>query len=117
MKLLTAICLALACLFCWQIGEDCLGATVEQIADAIYKAEGGTKASKPYGIMLPLKDKSIANYRRVCINTISHAAKDWNGKGDFIDFLGARYCPVGCKNDNGTNKFWTRNVRYFLRVK
>jgi len=29
MKLIKAICLALACVFVWQIGEDCLGATYQ----------------------------------------------------------------------------------------
>jgi hypothetical protein len=109
-KLLTAICLALACLFCWQIGEDCLGATVEQIADAIYKAENSTKF--PYGIKSIDTHGDAVYARKICINTINHAAKDWNGKGDFIEFLGNRYCPPKA---HSLNKNWTRNVKYFLR--
>ena len=33
----------------------------------------------------------------------------------FIDSLGNRYCPVGCDNDNGTNKFWKKNVTYWFK--
>ena len=85
----------------------------EQIADAIYKAEGGDKTIYPYGI---LKKYKTTTPRQACINTIKHARRDWNGKGDFISFLGSRYCPVGAKNDpKGLNKNWIKNVKYFLR--
>jgi hypothetical protein len=83
----------------------------DEIADAIYLAEGGTKTNHPYGILTKYK---ITTPRQACINTIRHAKKDWNGSGDFIAFLGSRYCPVGCDNDNGTNKNWIKNVKYFL---
>ena len=115
MKLLKAVLFGLFCgLFCWQAGEDCLGATVEQIADAIYLAEGGAKTAHPYGIMAHYQHTSP---RQACINTILHAQKDWDGKGDFIEYLAKRYAPVGCKNDNGTNKFWAQNVKYFMGKK
>jgi hypothetical protein len=84
--------------------------TNDQIANAIYKAEGGTKASHPYGILTHYKHTTS---RQACLNTIIHAKKDFKG-GDFIEFLGSRYCPIGCDNDNGTNKYWIRNVKYFL---
>lgn len=96
--------------------SECFGGilqyNVEQIADAIYLAEGGSKTSHPYGI---LKKYKTTTPRQACINTIKHAFKDWNGKGDFIEFLGSRYCPVGCDTDNGTNKYWVRNVNSILR--
>ena len=82
-----------------------------QIANAIYKAEGGAKTNHPYGILVHYKHTSA---RQACLNTIIHAKRDWNGKGDFITFLGARYCPVGCNNDIGTNRYWITNVHYFL---
>ena len=85
---------------------------VEQIASAIYKAEGGTKTNHPYGILTRYKHTTP---KQACINTINHALRDWNGKGDFIVFLGNRYCPVGARNDpRGLNKNWVRNVKYFL---
>lgn len=93
------------------IAGEGLAWTDNQIADAIYKAEGGRKTSYPYGI---LKRYKHTTPRQACLNTIAHAKRDWNGKGDFIEFLGNRYCPVGCDNDNGTNKYWLKNVRWFL---
>jgi hypothetical protein len=52
--------------------------------------------------------------RQACINTINHALRDWDGKGDFIEFLGSRYCPIGAKNDpTGLNKNWVKNVTYY----
>ena len=86
-----------------------------RLADAIYKAEGGAKTKHPYGILAKYKHTTP---RQACLNTIRHTQKDWNGKGDFVDFLGDRYCPVGAKNDpTGLNKNWKTNVRYFLLEK
>lgn len=84
--------------------------SIERLADAIRKAEG-IHSKHPYGILKKYKKTSP---RQACINTIKHALKDWNGNGDFISFLGARYCPVGAANDpTGLNKNWIKNVRFF----
>lgn len=81
---------------------------VEKLATAIYHAEGGAKTSHPYGILAHYKTTTP---RQACINTIKHAQRDFKG-GDFIAFLGSRYCPVGAKNDpTGLNKNWVRNVK------
>lgn len=81
---------------------------VNRLADAIYWAEGGAKTNHPYGILAHYQHTSP---RQACINTINHALRDWNGKGDFIAFLGSRYCPVGASNDpRGLNKNWIKNV-------
>jgi hypothetical protein len=71
------------------------------IANAIFKAEN-SKAHL-YGIMAHYKHTSP---RQACINTIEHAKRDWDGREDFITFLGSRYCP------NDPN--WVKNVKYFL---
>jgi hypothetical protein len=85
--------------------------TNEQIANAIYKAEGGAKTSHPYGILAHYKHTSP---RQACLNTIAHARRDYKGK-DLISFLGSRYCPVGARNDpQGLNVNWIKNVKYFL---
>lgn len=82
---------------------------VNALANAIYKAENSK--THPYGIMQTYKHTTP---RQACINTIRHALRDWNGKGEFISFLGARYCPIGASNDpKGLNKNWIFNVRYF----
>jgi hypothetical protein len=82
---------------------------VNLLADAIFWAEGGPNTNHPYGI---LKKYKTTTPRQACINTINHALRDWDGSGDFISFLGSRYCPVGAANDpTGLNKNWIKNVR------
>jgi len=82
---------------------------VEKLATAIYYAENSK--SHPYGIMVHYKHTSA---RTACINTIRHALRDWNGKGDFLAFLASRYAPIGASNDpRGLNRNWVKNVRYF----
>ena len=109
MKLLSAILFGLACVFVWQVGEDCLGAEkpaidVNKLADAIFIAEG-VKSNHPYGILTAYRHTSP---RQACTNSILHAYKDWNGKGDFVAFLGSRYCPP---NAHPLNKNWVKNVK------
>jgi hypothetical protein len=104
-KILTGI--FLLSILLWAI--PCFAWTNEQIANAIYKAENSK--AHPYGILAHYKHTTP---RTACLNTIRHARRDWNGQGDFISFLGHRYCPVGCNNDNGTNRYWIKNVKYFL---
>lgn len=82
-----------------------------RLADAIFHAEGGSKTKHPYGI---LKKYKTTTPRQACINTIKSNLKRWDGKGDFIEFLGKTYCPIGAKNDpTGLNKNWVKNVKYY----
>lgn len=87
----------------------------ERLADAIWLAEGGKKAKVSHGIL----SVKTSNPRQVCLNTIRNNWKRWEtaGKpGDFIDYLGKKYAPVGATNDpRGLNKNWPRNVRSLLR--
>ena len=87
-----------------------------RLADAIYKAEGGAKTSHPYGILKKYKKTSP---RQACINTIRSKFREWEAlgaKGDFLDYLASRYCPIGASNDpTGLNKNWLPNVRKFLQ--
>lgn len=89
---------------------------VEKLADAIYLAEGGKRTSHPYGILAHYKHTTP---RQACINTINHALKDFNGKGDFFSFLGSRYAPTkNCANDpTGLNVNWIKNVKHFYERK
>lgn len=65
--------------------------SASQIANAIYRAEGGGKTKYPYGILKKYKNTTP---RQACLNTIQHAKRDWNGTGDFIEFLSKRYAPI-----------------------
>jgi hypothetical protein len=82
----------------------------EILADAIYRAEGGPKARKPYGILgVPVKDEAEA--RRVAINTARNNYGRWMkaGKpGTYIDFLANKYTPPTA--DPKGNQNWKVNV-------
>jgi hypothetical protein len=95
-------------------GRDNGKVDVQRLANAIYEAEGGARTSHPYGI---LTHYNKTTPRQACINTIKHGLRDWNGKGDFISFLGSRYCPTKGKNlrpaEKRLNPNWIANVRKF----
>ena len=80
-----------------------------RLADAIYQAEGGSKAKVPYGI-LAVKVSGSNEARRVCIRTIRTAQKSFKGNNDtaFIRVLSQKYCPPQC--DLKGNRNWIRNV-------
>ena len=82
----------------------------ERIAYAIRRAEGVWT----YGVKT-VSVKTEAEARQVCLNTIRHAWKDWNGKGSFINFFADRYCPPS--DDPQGNINWKRNVKFFLKQK
>lgn len=90
---------------------------VEAIADAIYLAEGGAKAKKPYGI-LSVSCHGEEECRDVCMNTIEANFTRWQaagGEGDFLEFLAGKYAPIGASNDRqNLNVNWLKNVRFFL---
>ena len=86
------------------------------IVAAIRYAENGGKG-KEYGILHPrVKPSQLASDR--CAATVQKNYDRWvkaGRKGEFIVFLGNRYCPVGAENDpNGLNKNWTKNVRFYV---
>lgn len=120
LKFCVGVSLLLTNCFCFYEGAQAtesggLSYTVSEIADAIYKAEGGSRTKHPYGILRKYRNTTP---RQICINTINHAIKDWNGQGDFIVFLGSRYCPLLDSRDvKGLNKNWVRNVKWFLQHK
>lgn len=93
--------------------QETVSYTSSEIANAIKLAENSR--NHPYGVMLPsCRAGREAFCRRACIRTIDHAKRDFGGEGDFIEFLSRRYAPIGCENDNGTNKYWSKNVKFFL---
>lgn len=88
--------------------------TDEQLADAIYIAEGGSKAKVAYGI-LSVKVRNAAEARRVCLNTIRNNRKRWlkaGAKGNYIDFLADRFCPPSVDRQGNIN--WKKNVKRIL---
>lgn len=90
---------------------------IDEIANAIYKAEGGAKAQYLYGIR-SVKYSTPQEARRICCNTIRNTHRRWEKAGKpkpFMVFLRDRYCPIGAKNDPmGLNSNWIKNVNFFL---
>ena len=90
--------------------ETIEGYDINTWAEAIHHAEGNDN----YGILAHYKHTS---YKQACINTVRHNYKRWTrlgSHGKYIDFLSCRYAPIDCENDNGTNKYWEDNVKYWL---
>jgi len=88
-----------------------LAATDDQIADAIYRIEGGARARVPYGILsIPVRD--AAHARRICLNTIKNNRARWikaGRPGAFLDYLADKYCPRSA--DPIGNKNWKVNIK------
>lgn len=88
-----------------------------KLANAIYKAEGGSKATWLYGIR-SVKYKNKAEAHQICLNTIRNQRRR-HSKHDcgktYLVCLRDRYCPLQAKNDPlGLNSHWLKNVKYFL---
>lgn len=82
---------------------------------AIYKAEGRTKAVKPYGV-LSVRVKHRKAARRVCYNTVQNTHDRWIRAGrpcSYLEFLADRYCPEGADPQGHRN--WIKNVGHFTR--
>jgi hypothetical protein len=75
---------------------------LDRLANAICRAENSK--SWPYGIKHHYKHTTP---RQACINTILHRERLWDGKGDFITYLGMTYSPPSI------NPNWVRLVHYF----
>lgn len=94
----------------------------ERLANAIYKAEGGTKASRPYGILTSYcTKKNLAQCRKGCLQTIAKRYRMWletkpatRDSKTFISYLSRSYAPLNAKNDpSNLNRHWISNVRWF----
>ena len=79
---------------------------------AIRKAENG-RPGLEFGIMHP-KANDLDSQAGWCAASIVKNRQRWDGKGDFVEFMGRRYCPVGAENDpDNLNRHWVKNVNYW----
>jgi len=96
------------------------GYSDEQLADAIYRAEGGAKAQYLYGIR-SVHYADEAEARKICLNTIRNQ-RHRHGQGacpdsvrgsshDYLTCLWHRYCPPSAHE---LNRHWLKNVKHFL---
>jgi len=88
------------------------------IVAAIRYAENG-RAGREYGILHPRVKPTYRSQAGWCAATVQKNYDRWvkaGSKGEYIKFLGARYCPVGADNDpTGLNKHWIKNVSKFRK--
>ena len=86
----------------------------DEFCDAIYIAEGGKRAKKPYGI-LSVQCNTEQQCRRICKNTVSNNRKRFKRQDkykNFLFFLADRYCPKDV--DRIGNRNWKKNVKFYL---
>ena len=92
--------------------------TLAPIVAAIRYAENGG-AGKEYGILHPRVKPTYRSQAGWCAATVQKNYDRWvkaGSKGEFIVFLGNKYCPVGADNDpTGLNKHWVKNVTSFRK--
>ena len=89
------------------------------IVAAIRHSENG-RAGREYGILHPKAlGKSYRTQAGWCAATVQKHYDRWHKagrKGDFLESLARRYCPVGADNDpTGLNKHWLKNVTHFTQ--
>lgn len=109
---------AMATTLLWTTASEGAEFTYKEFCNAVYLAEGGDRASKPYGV-LSVSCETKAECEQICINSVRNNVRRFNKQSrytDFVDFFGSRWAPVGADNDpNGLNKNWSKNVRFFLK--
>ena len=94
-----------------------------KLVEAIGKAENSIKY--PYGIKSIDTHGDRAYARRICYNTVKNnwvryeRSKTGHSRGlggDFLTFLGQRYCPTSGKLtplETALNRNWVSNVRFY----
>jgi len=85
-----------------------------KLVDAIYQAEGGRKASRPYGVFYKGCDWNNPSYcRQICLNTVRNTYKRWfssKSSLSYLEFLRDRYAPL---SHHSLNQHWLKNVEFF----
>ena len=87
--------------------------TNSEIANAIFRAEGGKKASKPYGV-LSVSCEGETGCRQICLRTIRNQRRRHKAHKCglvYLECLQRRYAP---RKAHPLNRHWLRLVKYFL---
>lgn len=88
------------------------------IVAAIRYSENG-RAGREYGILHKRCPNTYRGQAGWAAATVQKNYDRWTKagkKGEFISFLGARYCPLDDPRDkNGLNKHWVKNVNHFTQ--
>ena len=97
---------------------------VNQLADAIFWAEGGWDTNYLFGIK-SIKCEGYDECRRICKNTIRNnigrferrASLEGSQNLSYLTFLQNRYCPTTgnlSASEEELNGHWLKNVKWFL---
>src|SRR3990167_6591805 len=118
-ELITAFLASTALFWACSVGvarADQVPINLDRLADSVWKAEGGEKASVPYGLIYSgwcKQEPGWCRYYASEIVSIKYAQWVRHGRpGEFIDYLGASYCPPSA---HPLNAHWTRNVKRFYK--
>ena len=97
------------------IRKECRPLLAPIVAAIRYAENGGP--GKEYGILHPRVKPTYRSQAGWCAATVQKNYDRWvkaGSKGEFIEFLGNRYAPIGVDNDpNGLNKHWIPNVKHY----
>ena len=107
-----AVCVSL-CLVSYQqlvLADNC-PPNFEILARAVYHAEGGSKASRPYGVFFDGCSWNAPEYcKKIAINTFRNNWRRYESSESnlsYLEFLRDRYAPL---SDHDLNKNWLNNV-------
>ena len=95
--------------------ERTAGINIERMTKAIYFAEGGKHAKKPFGV-LSVKCSGTKGCESVCRNSVRRNILRWKKAGrpsDFISFMQKRYAPL---SDSPLNANWSKNVKRLYKL-
>ena len=84
---------------------------LNKIVKAIYQVEGGNKTKYPFGIKSINTNGNYNKAKKICENTVRNNYIRWQRagkKGNYLDFLGNRYCPPSSDKQGNIN--WKRNM-------
>jgi len=99
------------------VRSECQAELVPIIA-AIRYAENG-RAGREYGILHERCPDTYRGQAGWCAATVQKNYDRWvkaGSEGEFISFLGARYCPLDDPRDkDGLNRHWIKNVSHFTK--
>ena len=88
-----------------------------EIATAIWFAEGGAKTRYPYGV-LSVSCEGEIGCRQICLRTIRNQRRRHKAHKcglSYLECLQRRYAPENVRNDpKELNRHWLRLVKYFL---
>ncbi len=90
----------------------------QRLLKAMVAAEGGPEAFvKAVRCSLP-NTKDFAEAMQIATTTVQHRLWDYAARDmeAFIDFLAARWAPVGATNDpTNLNQYWAKNVKLLFK--